>query len=195
VKTVAPETGDRRAALAQAALEVLEADGGRGLTHRAVDRRAKLVEGSTSNCFPTREALLTAALERLVELERPAVQEAEDLAPGGPYEPRRAGELVAGIIRGWLSPERLGLTVARYELILEARRRPGFRPALDEVRRQYRLLAEELLPAVGCRDPHRHAPHLLTVLDGIMVNQLFAPATALTEDEMIDQLARFFSSC
>jgi hypothetical protein len=32
------------------------------LTHRAVDREAGLAEGSTSNYFGTREALLTAAL-------------------------------------------------------------------------------------------------------------------------------------
>jgi AcrR family transcriptional regulator len=190
-----PEIGDRRATVAQAALEVLEAEGGRGLTHRAVDRRAALVEGSTSNYFPTREALLTAALHRLVELERPAVQEMEDLAPGGPYAPRRAAELVTGLIRGWLSPERFGLTVARYELILEARRRPGFQLELDEVRREYLLLASQLLPAAGCRDPRRHAPHLLAVLDGLMVNQLFAPATAMSEAEMVDHLARFFESC
>jgi DNA-binding transcriptional regulator YbjK len=190
-----PEIDDRRAAVAQAALEVLESDGGRGLTHRAVDRRAALVEGSTSNYFPTREALLSAALHRLVELERPAVQEMESLAPGGPYEPRRTAELVAGLIEDWLSPERFGLTVARYELVLEARRRPGFQRELDEVRREYLLLAEQLLPATGCRDPRRHAPHLLTVIDGLMVNQLFAPATALSRLEVIEHLERFFGSC
>jgi DNA-binding transcriptional regulator YbjK len=195
VTTTLIETGDRRATIAQAALEVLEAEGGRGLTHRAVDRRARLVEGSTSNYFPTREALLTAALHRLVELERPAVQEMKDLAPAGPYEPRRAAELVAGLIGGWLSPQRFGLTVARYELILEARRRPRLQLALDEVRTEYRLLAAELLPAAGCQDPQRHAPHLLTALDGLMVNQLFTPATALSEAEMVDHLTRFFAAC
>ncbi len=189
------EIRDRRAAVAEAALEVLEVAGGRGLTHRAVDRRAGLVEGSTSNYFPTREALLTAALRRLVELERPTVQALEDLAPGGPYEPRRAAALVAGHLQDWLAPERLGLTVARYELILEARRRPEFQLALNEVRREYRLLVEQLLPAAGCRDPHRHAPHLLTVLDGLMVNQVFEPATSLSEAEMVALLARFFASC
>ncbi len=189
------EIGDRRAAVAQAALEVLEAAGGRGLTHRAVDRRAGLVEGSTSNYFPTREALLTATLRRLVELERPTVQALEELAPGGPYEPRRAAELVAGHLQDWLAPERVGLTVARYELILEARRRPQFQLALNEVRREYRLLVERLLPAAGCRDPRRHAPHLLTVLDGLMVNQVFEPATALSEADMVDLLGRFFASC
>jgi DNA-binding transcriptional regulator YbjK len=186
---------DRRTLVARAALEVLEAAGGRGLTHRAVDRRAGLVEGSTSNYFPTREALLTAALHHLVELERPAVQAMEELAPGGPYPPRRAAELVAGLVEEWLAPDRFGLTVARYELILEARRRPEFQLALDEVRREYVLLAEQLLPAAGCRDPRRHAPHLLTVLDGLMVNQLFESATTLSEAEIVEHLERHFSSC
>jgi DNA-binding transcriptional regulator YbjK len=187
--------GPRRARVEQTALEVLEAEGGRGLTHRAVDRRAGLAEGSTSNYYPSREALLTAALHRLVELERPGVRAMEDLARGGPYEPRRAAELAAGLVHDWLAPERFGLTVARYELILEARRRPEFQLALSEVRREYRLLAEQLLPAVGCGDPHRHAPHLLAALDGLMVNQLFEPASAMSEAEIVDHLARFFESC
>jgi len=195
VEAVQTESGARRALVAEAALEVLEAEGGRGLTHRAVDRRAGLAEGSTSNYYPSREALLTAALHRLVELERPGVRAMEDLAPGGPYEPRRAAELVAELVQDWLAPERFGLTVARYELILEARRRPEFQLALNEVRREYRLLAEELLPAAGCHDPHAHAPHLLAALDGLMVNQLFEPATAMSEAEIVDHLERFFESC
>ena len=98
-------------------------------------------------------------------------------------------------MQDWLAPDRFGLTVARYELILEARRRPEFQLALNEVRREYRLLAAALLPAAGCRDPDGHAPHLLAVLDGLMVNQLFEPATALSEAEIVEHLARFFESC
>ncbi|HVG88509.1 MAG TPA: hypothetical protein VM823_06015, partial [Gaiellales bacterium] len=170
-------------------------EGGRGLTHRAVDRRAGLPQGSTSNYFKTREALLTAALLRLVELERPSVQAMEALVPDGPYGPRRAAELVADLVRSWLTPARAGLALARYELFLEARRRPRFQLALDEVRREYLLLVEQLLPAAGGRDPHRHAPQLLALLDGLVLNQLLQPATELSDDGLVDQLERFFSVC
>ncbi len=186
---------DRRAAIAGAALDVLEAEGGRGLTHRAVDRRAALPQGSTSNYFQTREALLTAALHRLVELEQPSVRAMEALVPHGPYDPRRAAELVADLVRSWLTPERAGLALARYELFLEARRRPQFQLALDEVRRSYLLLVEQLLPTAGCRDPHRHAPQLLALLDGLVLNQLLQPATELDDDGLVDQLERFFATC
>ncbi len=190
-----PTTTERTVSIADAALAVLETDGGRGLTHRAVDRRAGLPQGSTSNYFKTREALLEAALARLVELEQPSVRALEELVPDGPYEPHRAAELVADLVRSWLRPEHAGLAVARYELFLESRRRPEFRVALDEVRREYLLLVEQLLPTAGCRDPHRHAPQLLALLDGLVLNQLLQPATELGDDDLVDQLERFFATC
>lgn len=189
------EAADRRRLLADAALEVLEAEGGRGLTHRAVDRAAGLPEGSTSNYYATREALLTAAMQRLVELDGPAVRAMEELVPGGPYAPRRVAELVAEMIQGMLSPGRRPHAVARYELVLEARRRPEFQAAFNEVRSEFLVLTEQLLPAAGCTRPREHAPELLALLDGLMVNQLFQPATTLSEAAMVDYLERFFASC
>jgi DNA-binding transcriptional regulator YbjK len=189
------QSPDRRAAIADAAIAVLEAEGGRGLTHRAVDRRAGLPEGSTSNPFPTREALLTAALDRVVELERPAVEAMEALVPGGPYDAGRAAELLADFVEALLEPRRAGLTAARFELELEARRRPEFQRALNRVRTDYLKIVERLLPSAGCGRPRQHAPQLLVLLDGLMLNQLFEPASALPRAAVVEQFERFFSSC
>jgi len=186
---------ERRELIAGAALQVLAADGGRALTHRAVDRCAAIPEGSTSNYFPTREALLTAALQRLVALERPSVQALEALVPSGPYSPRRSAELLGElIVDRWLDGFS-DLALARYELILEARRRPQFRREFDAARREYLRLVERLLPTAGCRDPGAHAPQLLALLDGLLVNQLLQPATALPRAAIVDHLRRFFESC
>lgn len=61
------ENRGRRDLLRDAAIEVLGADGARGLTHRAVDREAALPQGTTKNYFPTRDALLETTAERCVE--------------------------------------------------------------------------------------------------------------------------------
>jgi len=195
VQATQTAASDRATLLADAALRVLEAKGGRGLTHRAVDGEAGLAEGSTSNYFGTREALLTAALHRLTELEQPTISTMEALLPYGPFEPRRAAELLWEQLAEWLAPERLGLAVARTELWLEARRRPEFSAALDEVRREYVVRTVRLLPAVKCERPHDHAPQLLAALDGLMVNQIFHPATRLAPEQIVDQLERLFASC
>ena len=120
----------------------------------------------------------------------------EALVPDGPYEPHRAAELVAELVRSWLTPERVG---ARASPATSSSSRPAagpqFQLALDEVRREYLLLVEQLLPTAGCRDPHRHAPQLLALLDGLVLNQLLQPATELAEDGLVDQLERFFATC
>ncbi len=189
------ELGEREALIGDAAIAVLAAEGGRGLTHRAVDRHAGLPEGSTSNYFQTREALLTGALRRMVELEAPSIRALEELVPYGPYDAREAAELLAEQMRGWLEPPNDEREVARFELYLEARRRPQFQKALNEVRRSFTLRTERLLPVTGCRSPREHAPRLLALLDGLMVNQLFQPATALSDGELVDELESFFASC
>ncbi|MEY9933198.1 AcrR family transcriptional regulator [Catenulispora sp. GP43] len=68
---------DRRALLADAAIDLLAEEGMRALTHRAVDTRAALPLGTTSAYFRTRQALLTAIVKRLSDLDR------EDLRRGG----------------------------------------------------------------------------------------------------------------
>ncbi|TMR10873.1 TetR/AcrR family transcriptional regulator [Nonomuraea turkmeniaca] len=71
------ENRARRDQLGDAAIEVLAGQGGRGLTHRAVDRAAGLPEGTAKNYFPTRDSLLQAAAERCVERYWSELRQAE----------------------------------------------------------------------------------------------------------------------
>ncbi|QEU90358.1 TetR/AcrR family transcriptional regulator [Streptomyces kanamyceticus] len=59
---------ERRDRLGDAAIDVLAESGSKGLTHRAVDAAADVPPGTTKNYFPTRDALLRASAERVIEL-------------------------------------------------------------------------------------------------------------------------------
>ena len=58
-----PELTPRRRELLEAAVHVVADEGLRGLTHRAVDRRAGLPEGTCSAYFRTRQALQVAVTQ------------------------------------------------------------------------------------------------------------------------------------
>ena len=117
----------RRAALVDAAIEVLAARGARGLTFRAVDAEAGVPAGTTSNYFASRDDLLTQAGGRIYQRLAPdAATVARGLA--GPRDRDRVVELVHELT------ERIGAYrtghLALLELRLEATRRPALREVL-----------------------------------------------------------------
>lgn len=85
---------NRRELIADTAIDVL-ADG--GLTHRAVDHAANLPPGTTKNYYPTREALLMAAADRVYQ--RYLDDQAELEALGGPADREQLIALVAELFR------------------------------------------------------------------------------------------------
>ncbi|MEV6828045.1 TetR family transcriptional regulator [Amycolatopsis sp. NPDC051102] len=117
---------ERRAALLDASIEVLAAEGARGLTFRAVDQQAGVPVGTASNYFSSRDEILRHAGERVYER---LVDEAV-LADGldGPRDPARVAELMHGLVdRVAAFPTGF---LALLELRLEATRRPGLRAVL-----------------------------------------------------------------
>ncbi len=113
---------ERRRLVADAALTVLAEQGARGLTHRAVDQAAGLPQGSTSNVFRSRAALLEGALERHAELDLAAAGPAPEDEPALPPISR---EQAVAPITAAVEPviARRELNVARFELLLESTRR------------------------------------------------------------------------
>lgn len=151
-----PTRSDRPAAVADSAVRLLAELGMRGLTHRAVDTAAALPPGSTSNYARTRAALVGLAVQRMAELEL-AVADAASPPSAVPVDPVEAMvEMLAALIHLACTSGR-ALTLARYEVALEANRRPELRAAYDRAGRQFRERGAAMLAAAGSTDPVRHA--------------------------------------
>ncbi|MFE6196070.1 TetR/AcrR family transcriptional regulator [Streptomyces sp. NPDC057838] len=162
---------DRRTLLADAALGVLADEGVRGLTHRAVDRRAGLPSGTTSAYFRTRAALLTGLVTRLVRLDQAELRAlAEELAPL-----RTAGELVDAMLR--LTRQRLtgegrSRSLARYACAVESVRDPELREILVPRENAGHRAVRQFLAAHGVTDVERRTHTLLTCVDGLVFDRL-----------------------
>lgn len=156
----------------------------RGLTHRAVDESAGLPPGTTSNYARTRAALIELALNRMGELEAAEIG-ALMASAGVPADLRGYAELTARIITHSVTAARTRM-LARYELALEATRRPELRAAYDRAGQTYREQAVALLTAAGSADPSRHARLLVTWAEGVMFDTIAGAGgdPASTADEL-----------
>ncbi|GAA0371174.1 TetR/AcrR family transcriptional regulator [Microbispora corallina] len=120
----------RRAALLDAAIEVLAREGSRGLTFRAVDAEAGVPTGTASNYFGDRDDLLTQAGGRVYERLRPDAA-GITAAMEGPRDRDRVIELMRDLVAR-VTEFRSGY-LALVELRLEATRRPRLREVLTGV--------------------------------------------------------------
>ncbi|MFH9740962.1 TetR/AcrR family transcriptional regulator [Streptomyces roseolus] len=164
-------TSDRRTLLADAALDVLADEGIRGLTHRAVDRRAALPSGTTSAYFRTRAALFTALVTRLVRLDQEELRTTAERLP--PL--RTAEELVDGLVT--LTRQRLGgegrrRSLARYACAVESVRDPELREILVPRENPGRQAVRTFLAARGVNDVENRTHTLLTCVDGLVFDRL-----------------------
>ncbi|MBL1089698.1 MULTISPECIES: TetR/AcrR family transcriptional regulator [Streptomyces] len=168
--------------IADAAIRLLAERGMRGLTHRAVDEAAGLPLGSTSNLARTREALLETAVRRLAEREAAVLTPTEmptvaahtagpETATAGTPAvgtgPEALADAVALALHRYLSRHRQ-LLLARYELALEATRRPALREIYDRAGRAFREPMVAMLAAAGSTAPERHALSMVAWCDGVL---------------------------
>lgn len=162
----------RSEVIAETAITLLAERGMRGLTHRAVDSAAGLPPGSTSNLARTRAALLELTLGRLTELEAAVFTVGQgDLV-----------ETLSEILMLQLKDRRR--TLARYELALEATRRPELRAIYDRTGAQFRDPAVALMTAAGSRDPVRHGRQLVAFAEGVMFDAVAGAGTTPTLDDL-----------
>ncbi|HEY1486411.1 MAG TPA: TetR family transcriptional regulator [Micromonosporaceae bacterium] len=118
-----PPNDRRRAQLTDAAIALLVDDGVHGVTHRAVDTRAGLPAGTASNYFRSREALLVAVAQRVVELHQADMSgAAAGHTPAGDSRLRTI-DLIGGSLLHASTVQR-DRYLAIFELRLESLRRP-----------------------------------------------------------------------
>ncbi|WP_328474495.1 TetR family transcriptional regulator [Actinoplanes sp. NBC_00393] len=166
---------DRFALLTDAAIDVLAEEGMRGLTHRAVDRRAALPEGTTSAYFRTRKSLIEAVVRRIADLDRLDLQAGQ--LPGDAGDPvpvitdlEAMAATIARVLDGWMSVGR-NRTLARYACLLEATHHPEIRTILaygDASRAQ----STAMLAAAGVPDAQQAGRHLVACIDGLLFDRL-----------------------
>ncbi|MGI5155139.1 TetR/AcrR family transcriptional regulator [Microbispora sp. CA-102843] len=178
-------SSQREVVVADAAIAILAERGMRGLTHRAVDEAAGLPPGSTSNHARTRAALLELTLARLTEREEAVFAEMTPGAemPEGVGEAARLADLLARATHAAITVHR-ETTIARYELALEASRRPELRKMYDSMGRRFRERAVATVAAAGSPDPVRHGRQMVAYVEGLLFDAVVGAGDVSTVEEL-----------
>ncbi len=182
-----PANPRRRRTLADAAVALIATSGVHGLSHRGVEQRAAVPPGTASNYFRTRESLLVAAAERVVELHLADMTRIDRrLTRQGPDRSSNDGiELVVDMLteslHGAATTQRTRY-LAIFELQLEARRTPAVATVL-------RRLVEDSTQAtvahhveLGLAVSPEKVPLLITLYGGALYTLVTAPLDQVTVD-------------
>jgi DNA-binding transcriptional regulator YbjK len=166
----------RRRQLLEAAVHVIADEGLKGLTHRAVDRRAGLPEGSCSAYWRTRQALQAAlaayvAGALLADVDRLA----ERVQEAGPDETTTVDAAVDLFLQ-WLDQREL--LVARLELTMAASRDDELSAVLVDHRDRLVTLVEDIMCAAGKEKQNLPAEALVASYDGVLLAALLRPPEA-----------------
>jgi AcrR family transcriptional regulator len=165
---------ERRAALADAAIQVLARQGARGLTYRAVEARAGVPPGTASNYFRTRTDLLEQVAHRVYERARPPADRLDAWA-AVPPSAERLIQLLRDLRRRVLDDRDLHL--ALLELRLEATRQEALRAPLTGIVRD-NMDADFAFHRAARLPGDAHDLLLLYLaMTGLLLEQLTLPST------------------
>ncbi|MFH8492059.1 TetR/AcrR family transcriptional regulator [Streptomyces longisporoflavus] len=179
----------RRAALLDGAIEVLAREGSRGLTLRAVDARAGVPKGTTTNYFANRAELLAQVMTRIQERLTPGETQIADTMREKP-----SAELVATLLKQLLGRMRADRSswLALMELRLEATRRPELHAELTrfftaQLDANISFHLDGGLPGDRTGVILMYLAMVGLIVDDLTVPDLLAPHSV---DKLIDELAR-----
>ena len=146
----------RRDLIAEAVIELLAREGGRGLTHGNIDAWLSLPRGSTSFYFRRRAELLEAGLRRLVTEDLEQLNRA--LGPlferyRGTIPVREVARCQYELWRRQAQPSMRNRTIARFEFFLHAARDRQFGKFHDRIRRAIFAFGQSMFARMGAKDP------------------------------------------
>ncbi|MFC9788244.1 TetR/AcrR family transcriptional regulator [Rhodococcus sp. NPDC127528] len=159
---------DRRERISDAVLDIVDADGIRALTHRAVDRHLELPAGSTSYYFRTKRELLVAAAAHLTEISRRDFRSSR-LAPPPPDATPPITRIAADIgaaLDATLADRARDLRV-RCALMLEMMHDKEIQQSLSTSIFS-RELATDLVRALGSSDPEVDGGNFVALCEGLV---------------------------
>lgn len=163
--------------MAEAAIAIIARDGLRALTHRAVDRELDLPPGSTSYYLRTHRLLVEAVVHRLAERTSSDVSAASPSAVAATATTVGSVEELSHALS--LLLDRLAARrddhLVRWALAVDLTRDPdlhAFLTSRSPVRTQLLQRAQDLLDRLGVVDAVRHAPGLVSLVDGLLFDRL-----------------------
>lgn len=164
---------ERRLALTDAAIAVLGKRGAHGLTHRAVDDEAALPKGTTSNYFPSRDALLEATLARVIETHRAWMEELQVAGPE-PVDRAEMIDLMVTVVSEAVTRYR-SRYVAVFELALESMRRPALAEAFDALWSDARTMVKDMHRTAAAKPSDVEVQLLNAIYNGVLFLRLVTP--------------------
>lgn len=165
-----PKGERRRAALVEAAAELLVEGGFDAIRHRAVAERAGLPLASTTYYFDSLEELITAAVELSGREELDRGREQLDKLGTEPRGVETVVELVLDQLLG--EDSTFDAVLARYERLVTTGRRPFLRPVVRAMQSELYGLLEEIFARSGRPIDTKRVQQLIALVDGAVVNAL-----------------------
>lgn len=161
----------RRAALLEAAIEVLAEYGVRGASHRAIAAKAGMPLSTTSYFFASLDELITAALQVVADR---VIARTNDQIERFLDSRLSVDEAIDRYVDAELASPAADV-VAQFEVYLECARRPALQPIAHELMTSFEQGAEAALQAAGLAHASERAPTLVALLDGFALHRRARP--------------------
>lgn len=157
----------RRAALLEAAIDVIAENGVNGATHRSIAARAGMPPSTTSYFFSSLDDLIAAALQivadRFTTRVNAVIKAIADAGAGPEESIDHFVELMLG------GPQRD--VAAQFEIYLECARRPRLQAPAHQIMAGIERGAETALRALGTPLAAARAPMVVAMLDGFALHR------------------------